>query len=46
MTQDTDIAIKIDHVSKLFHKQKQRTFKELVPALLGGEKAVDSFWGL
>ncbi len=46
MTQDTDLAIKINHVSKLFHKQKQRTFKELIPALLGGEKAIDSFWAL
>ena len=46
MTENSNIAIKINHVSKLFHKQKQRTFKELIPALLGGEKAVESFWAL
>lgn len=43
---ETDIAIKIDHVSKLFHRQKQRTFKELIPALVGGESAVETFWAL
>ncbi len=43
---ETDIAIKIDHVSKLFHRQKQRTFKELIPALVGGETAVETFWAL
>jgi len=46
MTENTKIAIKIDHVSKLFHRQKQRTFKELIPALIGGEKAVETFWAL
>ena len=44
MTENTKIAIKIDRVSKLFHRQKQRTFKELIPALIGGEKAVETFW--
>lgn len=43
---DSEIAIKIDHVSKLFHRQKQRTFKELIPALVGGEAAVETFWAL
>lgn len=46
MTENTKIAIKIDRVSKLFHRQKQRTFKELIPALIGGEKAVETFWAL
>ncbi len=46
MTENSKIAIKIDHVSKLFHRQKQRTFKELIPALVGGEKAVETFWAL
>lgn len=39
-------VITISNVSKLFHKQKQRTFKELIPALLGGENAIESFWVL
>lgn len=39
-------AIVIDHVSKLFRRQKQRTFKEMLPALLGGKSVVDSFWAL
>jgi ABC-type polysaccharide/polyol phosphate transport system ATPase subunit len=39
-------AISINHVSKLFHKQNQRTFKELIPALFGGKKVVESFWAL
>jgi len=42
----SDVAISVQHVSKLFHKQKQRTFKELIPALFGGQKVVDSFWAL
>lgn len=46
MTEYSNIAIKISHVSKLFHRQKQRTFKELIPALVGGEKAVETFWAL
>ena len=42
------IAISAKGLSKLFRKQKQRTFKEMVPALLGrGKKGVvDSFWAL
>lgn len=39
-------AITITHVSKLFRRQKQRTFKELIPALIGGESAIKSFWAL
>lgn len=39
-------AITISHVSKLFRRQKQRTFKEMLPALIGGKKVVDSFWAL
>lgn len=43
---NSDIAIKIDNVSKLFSKQKQKTFKELLPALFAGEKTVEQFWAL
>lgn len=43
---EKNIAINISHVSKLFHRQKQRTFKELIPAILGGDKAIESFWAL
>ncbi len=39
-------AIEIKHVSKLFRRQKQGTFKEMLPALLGGKAVVDSFWAL
>lgn len=39
-------AISIKNVSKKFHKQNQKTFKELIPALIGGRKAIDSFWAL
>lgn len=46
MTEKNQVVIKIDHVSKLFRLQKQRTFKELIPALLGGKKAIESFWAL
>ncbi len=46
MTDTDQIAISIKGVSKLFRLQKQRTFKELLPALAGGEKAVESFWAL
>jgi len=46
MSENQSIAISIKQVSKLFHRQKQRTFKELIPALVGGEKAVETFWAL
>lgn len=40
-------AISLSHVSKLFRRQKQRTLKEMIPALTGGKKnVVDSFWAL
>lgn len=39
-------AIKVESVSKLFRKQNQRTFKELLPALFGGKKISESFWAL
>jgi len=42
----SDVAISIQHVSKLFRKQNQRTFKELLPALFGGKKISESFWAL
>lgn len=41
-----NIAVSVDSVSKLFRKQKQRTFKELLPALVRGEKSHDSFWAV
>ncbi len=41
-------AIEITNLWKLFRRQKQRTFKEMLPALLGGGKknVLDSFWAL
>ena len=47
-TQDSETAIVISNVWKLFRRQKQRTFKEMLPALVrGGKKnVVDSFWAL
>lgn len=41
-------AIEIDQLWKLFRRQKQRTFKEMLPALLGSGKkgVIDSFWAL
>jgi ABC-2 type transport system ATP-binding protein len=41
-------AIEITNLWKLFRRQKQRTFKEMLPALLGGGKknVIDSFWAL
>lgn len=46
MKDNQTIAISVAEVSKLFRLQKQRTFKELLPALAGGQKAVESFWAL
>lgn len=46
MQDQNNIAIQITDVSKLFRLQKQRTFKELLPALAGGQKAVETFWAL
>jgi len=42
----SEVAIAVRDVSKLFRKQNQRTFKELIPALLGGKSVVESFWAL
>lgn len=41
-------SIEITNVWKLFRRQKQRTFKEMLPALIGGGKknVIDSFWAL
>jgi len=41
-------AIEINHLWKLFRRQKQRTFKEMLPALVGGGKkgVIDTFWAL
>lgn len=46
MSNKEQLAISIKGVSKLFRLQKQRTFKELLPALAGGQKAVETFWAL
>ena len=42
----SEAAITVDNVSKLYRKQNQRTFKELIPALFGGQKVSESFWAL
>lgn len=44
----SDVTIRVDHVSKLFRRQKQRTFKEMLPALIrhGKGGVVDTFWAL
>lgn len=39
-------ALQFHHVSKLFYKQEQRTFKEFLPALFSGKKTADMFWAL
>ena len=41
-----DTAIKVDHVSKLFFKQEQRTMKEMLPALFAGKKTSNKFWAV
>jgi ABC-type polysaccharide/polyol phosphate transport system ATPase subunit len=46
MSKKEPLAISIKGVSKLFRLQKQRTFKDLLPALAGGQKAVETFWAL
>ncbi len=43
---DNRPSIELKSVSKLFRRQKQRTVKELIPALFGGESAIASFWAL
>ncbi len=39
-------SIEVDHVSKLFHKQYQRTIKQKVVARMRGQKTSDTFWAL
>ena len=39
-------SIEVDHVSKLFHKQYQRTIKQKVVARIRGQKTSDTFWAL
>jgi ABC-type polysaccharide/polyol phosphate transport system ATPase subunit len=39
-------VIKLNNVSKLYFKQGTRTFKELIPALIKGQKAGEWFWAL
>jgi len=39
-------SIEVDHVSKLFHKQYQRTIKQKAVARIRGQKTSDSFWAL
>ena len=39
-------AITINHVAKLFRRQKQKTFKEFLPALFGGKSTSETFWAL
>ncbi len=43
MSQPTII---IDHLAKLFRRQKQKTFKEFLPALLGRKSTAETFWAL
>lgn len=42
----SEVAISIHHLSKLFHRHKQYTLKELLPALLGGQSIHTTFWAL
>jgi len=39
-------SIEVDSVSKLFHKQYQRTLKQKAVARMRGQKTSDSFWAL
>lgn len=39
-------VISLEHVSKLYNLQKQKTFKEFLPALLKGQTTQTSFWAL
>ena len=41
-----EIVIKFDHVTKNFSKLNHKTFKEFLPALVRGEKTVESFTAL
>lgn len=42
----SDAVIQLDKVSKLYFKQKQKTFKELIPSLVKGKGAGNWFWAL
>lgn len=46
MNDQSQAAISLSGVSKLFYKQEQKTFKELLPALLTGKKPGEWFWAL
>ena len=39
-------SIEVDHVSKLFRKQYQRTIKQKAVARIRGQKTSDTFWAL
>lgn len=43
---DNKIAIKFEHVTKEFNLLKQKTFKEFLPALMGGEETKSTFKAL
>jgi ABC-type polysaccharide/polyol phosphate transport system ATPase subunit len=38
--------ISINNVTKLFYKQEQATLKELIPAIVRGKRALNSFLAL
>ncbi|MCA9373053.1 ABC transporter ATP-binding protein [Candidatus Woesebacteria bacterium] len=42
----SDVAVAIDSVWKLFRLQKQKTMKEMLPALFGGKATSETFWAL
>ncbi len=42
----SETSISLHNVSKLFRKQKQKTFKEFLPALFGGQSTSETFWAL
>ena len=42
----SEAQITIRHVSKLFFKQEQKTFKEFLPAFFTGKKTREWFWAL
>lgn len=42
----SEASISLHNVSKLFRKQKQKTFKEFLPALFGGQSTSETFWAL
>lgn len=42
----SNISITVQNVSKKFHRHKQYTLKEFLPAILGGKPTQTSFWAL